>query len=100
DLAGWIVRRVDDDRSRLRAEGLPQTISVEMPVRWNQRHHDRRGAREDAIRAVVLVEGFENNHLVARIDQRQDARQHGFGHAAADRDPRLGHDCPPPSAWW
>src|SRR6202022_1199528 len=96
DLAGWIVRRGDDDRSRLRVEGLPQTISVEMPVRWNQRHHDRRGAREDAIRAVVLVEGFENNHLVARIDQRQDARQHGFGHAAADRDLRLRVDRHPP----
>src|SRR6202162_1113964 len=95
-LAGRVVRVVDDDRAPPRLERLAQLVAVEVPVGRNQRHHHRCGAREDAVRAVVFVERLENNHLVARIDQRQNARQHRLGHAAADGDLRLRVDRHPP----
>src|SRR5207244_9488156 len=89
-LAGGIVRGVDDDGARPRVERLAQLVAVEVPVRRDERHDYRGRPREDAIRAVVLVEGLEDDYLVTGIDEREDRRQHRLGYTAADRDLRFG----------
>ena len=55
-----------------------------------QRDVARRGAREDRVGPVVLVERLEDDHLVARVDDRRHRRHHRFGRAAADRDLLVG----------
>ena len=69
-----------------------QPVRVEREVRRLERHEDRLGPRDDAPGPVVLVEGLEDDHLVARIEHREQGGQHGLGGAAADRDVAVGLD--------
>ena len=95
-LAGRIVRRVEDDRFRLVVEGGGELVGIERPVGLPARHRlvqrdvARRRAGQDRVRPVVLVERLEDDHLVARIDDRHHRRHHRFGGAAADRDLLVG----------
>ena len=50
----------------------------------------RGGAAKLRVGPVVFVEGFEKHHFVAGIEHRQQAGDHAFGRAAADRDLALG----------
>ena len=50
------------------------------------------GAGQDAVGPVVLVERLRQDHLVARIDQREQRDQHRLGAAAGDGDLGLGID--------
>ena len=59
---------------------------VEVPVGRDKRDHDRRGAREDAVRAIVLVKGLKDDHLVTRVEDGQAGGHHGLGDTAADRN--------------
>ncbi len=47
-------------------------------------HKPRAGPGEDRVRAIVLVEGLEDDHLVARVRHREHRGDHGFGGSAAD----------------
>ena len=57
-----------------------------------QRHVARRGAGENRVGPVVLVERLEDDDFVARIDDRHHRRHHRFGRAAADRHLLVGDD--------
>ena len=81
----------------LKARG--ELLRVERPVGpagvrvgLAQRDEARRGAREDRIGSVVLIERFEDDHFIARIDDRHHRRHHRFGRAAAHRDLLVGRD--------
>ena len=89
-LAGGIVRRVDHDGARAVAERALQFVGIEAPIGFAQPHVFRFGAGEDRIRAVVLVERLEDDHLVSGIDTRQHHGHHRFGGPAADRDLLVG----------
>ena len=54
----------------------------------------RDGARQDRVRAVILVERLEHHDLVARIEDRQHRRDHALGGAADNRNLRVGIDRP------
>ena len=60
-----------------------------------QRDVARHRAGEDAVGPVVLVEGREDDHLVAGVDQAQHGGDHGLGRAARDGDLALGVDLAP-----
>jgi hypothetical protein len=92
DLAGGVVRRVDDDRPGLRRERRGELVGIERPAGRAQRHVPGRGARQDGVRAVVLVERLEDDHLVAGIDDPEQAGDHRLGRSAADRHLRVGVD--------
>src|SRR5262249_36591898 len=76
DLAGGVVGAVEDDGPRARGDRLPQPIRVEGERGRLEGDPDGLGARDDAARAVVLVEGLEDDHLVARIEEGQERREH------------------------
>ena len=86
DLAGRVVRRVDDDRPGPRRHGGPQLIGIDRPVRFVERHVSRGGPGEDRVGAVVLVERLEHDDLVARVEQAEHRRDHSLGRAAHHRD--------------
>jgi len=85
-LARRVVRRIHDDRARARPESRGQFGRIEAPVGLAQPHEARARAREDRVGPVVLVKGLEDDHLVARVHQRQQRRDHALGGAAADHD--------------
>ena len=89
--AGGVAGRVDDDGAGARRERGRQAIEVE-GLAGRERDVHRLRAAEDRVRAVVLVERLEDDHLLARIDQRQERRGHGLGGAAGDGDLGLGID--------
>ena len=81
-LATRIGRIADDDGARLLREGAAQLVAVEAEAGRVQRHVDRPRAGEDRVRAVVLVEGRENNHRVARVAHGHDGHEHCLRPAA------------------
>ena len=92
DVAGRVVRRVEDDGARPWGDGGTQGVPVVSPVRGAQRHKDRGGLTEDRVRAVVLVERLEDQHFVAGIEQRQKHGGCGLGRTARHGDLTLGVD--------
>jgi hypothetical protein len=84
-LACGVVRRVDDDRARAIVEGRRQLLFVERPVGLTQSDEPRHGPGNDGIGPVVLVIRLENHHLVARIENGQQRREHRFRRSAAHR---------------
>ena len=95
DLAGRVVRRVDDDRPGPRPERRAQLVGVDRPVRLVERHVARDGAGEDRVGAVVLVVRLEDDDLVARVEQPEHGGHHRLGRAAGDGDLGLGIDRAP-----
>jgi hypothetical protein len=92
NFAGGIVRRVEDDGFCVRAERSAQFPFVEGPIGRPKFDEARSGAGKDCVRAVVFVEGFEDNDFVAGIDDGHHGRHHGFGRTAADGEFALGID--------
>ena len=92
DLAGRVVRRVDDDRPGALCEGSAQLVRIERPVGGPQGHIAGNGAAQDAVRAIVLIEGLEDDDLVARVEDREHRRDHRFGGATGDCDLPVGID--------
>ena len=90
DLARGVVGSVDDDGPRALREGALQLRGVEVPLRRPQAYEARHRAGEDRVGAVVLVEGLEDDHLVAGIEHREKGGNHGLGRPARDRDLTLG----------
>ena len=95
DLAGRVVRRVDDDRPRPRPERRAQLVGVDRPVRLVERHVARDGAGEDRVGSVVLVVRLEDDDLVARVQQPEHGGHHRLGRAAGDGHLGLGIDRAP-----
>ena len=83
DLARGIVGAVEEDGPRARGDGLAQPVGIEGEARRLQGHPDGLGAGDDAPRTVVLVEGLEDDDLVARIEEGEERGQHGLRRAAA-----------------
>ena len=83
-LAGRVVRRVDDDRARARAERRAELLLVDRPVRLVERDVARRRTGQDRVRTVVLVERLEHDDLVARVEETEHRRDHRLGRAAGD----------------
>ena len=76
DLAGRVVRRVQQHQAGTRAERAPQLVGVEPvpPVRSRAQRHrppDRAGERDRG--GVRVVVGLEAHDLVAGLAQREDA---------------------------
>ena len=94
-LPGRVVRAVEDDGTGPPRHRTLEPVRVEREVGRLQRHEHRLGAGDDAARAVVLVEGLEDDDLVGRVEHGQQRRQHGLGGAAADRDVKVGVDLHP-----
>ena len=88
DLAGRVVRRVDDDPPRSRREGVAELVGIDPPVRLVERDVARHGAGEDRIGPVVLVVRLEDDDLVAGVQDRHHRRDHPLGRAAGDGDLR------------
>ncbi len=95
DLAGRVVRRVDDDRTGAVGERGTQLGLVERPVRFPQTDEARHGAGQDRIGAVVLVHRVEQDDLVAGVEQRQQRGDHRLGRTTGHADLALGVDAPP-----
>ncbi len=94
NLAGRIVRCVDDDSADTIGEGCAQLGLVNAPVRPAQRDEPGPGTGEDRVRAVVLVEGLEHDHLLTGINERQHHRDHRLGGTAGHTDLGLRVDRP------
>ena len=90
DLARGVVGSVDDDGPGALREGALELGGVEAPLRRPQADEARHRAGQDRVGAVVLVEGLEDHHLVAGIEDREESGNHGLGRAARDRDLALG----------
>jgi hypothetical protein len=90
DAADRVERGVDDDGLGLRREGRAQLGPVEGVVRLAQRDVARGGARQDGVGTIVLVEGLEDHHLVARLDEGEEDRHHRLGGAARHREVPVG----------
>ena len=67
DLAGRIIGSIHNDGFGPGAEGAREFLAVKFPFRRMEAHEARAGAGKDGIRAVVFVEGLEDDHLIARI---------------------------------
>ena len=70
DFAAGIGRRVDDDAARAWRDGAAQRVEIERPVRQAERNRDGLDAQRAQRVQVVAIERFEEDDLVARIEQR------------------------------
>src|SRR5438034_499709 len=86
DFAGGIVRRVENDRFGVRAEGGGKFFFVKRPIRRTQFDEARAGAAENCVRTVIFVERLEHHNLIAWIDDGHHRGQHRFRGAVADGD--------------
>src|SRR5882762_9413275 len=89
-LARRIVRRIYDDRLGAGTEGAQQFIAVKAPVRRAKLHETRRGAGKNRVGTVIFIVRFEDDDLIARIDDPHHGRHHGFGRTAAHGDLAFG----------
>ncbi len=99
-LAGWVVGSVEDDGLRVGVECGSEMVSVEMPVavcgvRRMQCYEPWRGVRQNRVRPIVLIEGFEDDDLIARVDDGEQRRDHRLGGAAGHGDLSFGIDRQP-----
>jgi hypothetical protein len=85
-LAGGVVGRVEHEELGARAERAVELVGIEVPAGRPQPHHPRDAARHLDGGHVEIIEGLEDDHLVARIDQGQDGVEQGLGGAAGDGD--------------
>ena len=86
DLAGRVVRGVEDEAARPGAERAAKLVRIDRPVRLVERHVAGHGLGEDRVRAVILVVRLEDHDFVARIEHAEHRRDHRLGRAARDRD--------------
>src|SRR5260370_18905927 len=84
------MRRIYDYRLGPGVERLLQLAPVERKVGISQRDVTRGRAGQDRVGSVILVNRLEDDDLVARVDHREQARDHRFGRAACHRDIALG----------
>jgi len=87
---GRVVRRVQQDRPGAWSDRRPQCVEIEREPAGgglgDQRNRPPGGAGEGDGRGVGVVVGLEEDHLVARLDQRQQGGGDGLGGADGDQD--------------
>ncbi len=83
---GRVVRRVEDEEAGLRPDRGRERGRVQPELRRRQGHDLglRQGERD--ARAVGVVEGLEDERLVAAVEQRGERRRDRLGGAGVDRD--------------
>src|SRR5579871_6607581 len=81
DFAGGIVGRVENDRLGAGREGAAELDGIKAPVRRIESDVAGGGAAELRIGIVILVERLEDDHLVSRIEEREQRGDHAFGSA-------------------
>ena len=92
---GGVVRGVHEHQPGPRGEGRAQRLAVhaqhQVPVgRGVRGERDRpvHAAGQGDRRRVLVVERLEGEHLVARLDEREDRRRERFGRPGRDQDLR------------
>ena len=70
-LAGWVVRRVDQQQLRLRGDRRSQFVEVEAVVGRSKRDGPRHRAGEGDTRLIAVVHGLEQHDFVAGIEQAE-----------------------------
>ena len=86
DGAAGVVRRVDDDGAGLGRQGGGDFCKVGPKGARRQRHAHHHATAEHDIGLVAVVAGFEHDHLVAGVHQRQQSGKNGLGGARGDGD--------------
>ena len=95
DLAAGVGGVAEHQRFGVLAESVLQHVGVKVKIRRHQRDIDRLRAGENGVRAVVLIERREDNHLVAGIGDGHHGRHHGLRAAAGGNDLAVGVNGPP-----
>ena len=85
-LAAGVVRAVDQDRTGARRDRSGDGVEVRPEAARHQRHAHHLSAGQLDVGHVAVVAGFEHDHLVARVHDRQDGGQDGLGRAGGDGD--------------
>ncbi|MNE10157.1 hypothetical protein D3C80_1028580 [compost metagenome] len=82
--AAGVVRAVEDDQAGARADRVLQPLPVDGEVRQRQRHVHAAPAGQFHRGLVAVVAGIEDDHLVARADQRLHRAEDRLGGAGSD----------------
>ncbi len=82
----------EDDGLGLVVERGGEFVGVEGPAGRADGHEPGGGSGEHAVGPVILVERLREDHLVARVDQREQGDEHRLGAPAGDGDLGLGVD--------
>ena len=86
DAARRVARRVDEDQARPRADRSSQPSGIEAEAGPGQPDKARFHTRQGAGGQVVFVPRLQDQHLVARLRQRQDGGGDALGNPAGDGD--------------
>ena len=91
DLAGRVVGCVEQEQFGLLGTGSCQHLGVVVPDRvggggWVQAHGDDAATGHDDVGHIGVVGGFEDDHCVAGIDERQHHVAQELGCTAGDAD--------------
>jgi hypothetical protein len=92
NFAGRIIRGVQNDGFGGRAERSGQFLRIERPIGRLQFDEARSSPGENRVRAIIFVEGLEDHHFIAGIDDGHHRGHHRFGRAAANGDFAFGID--------
>ena len=92
DLARRVIRCIDNNGLRLVIERRRKFFLVKRPAGSSQLNVAWSGSRNDRVGTVILIERFENDDFVTRINNRQQHINHGFRRTARDGDLALGID--------
>ena len=85
-LAAGVGGVADNDGLCPLLKALFHSIHVKAVLRRDQRDIYGVGPREDGVRAVVLVEGREHQHLVSRVANGHHSAHHSLGAAAGNHN--------------
>src|SRR5579864_66964 len=78
DTSSWVMRRVENERTRLRGKRRHKFIGIKCPCRRIQWHVDRRGPSHQNIGYIRVVDWLNHDHLVPWIDQPKNSSKDTF----------------------
>ncbi len=90
DLAGGVVRRVEEQHARVRRDGALERVGVERPVGRAQLHDASVRAGERDARGVRVVVRLEGDDVAPRLAQREQRRGDRLGRARGDQHLGVG----------
>ena len=96
DLAGGVVRRVEQQDLRVRGERGPKLVGVEGPIRRPEGHDPAGCPAECDPRGIRVVVRLEGDDLVAGPGQREHRGGEGLGRAGGDQHLAVGVEVLPP----
>ncbi len=89
DLAAWVRRRVEDDAARSRGNGGSKSVDVERPTGLGELNRGCVHAQGAQRAQVIAVKGLEEDHFVARIEERHAGGLESSSRAGSDQDFRV-----------